>query len=121
MSSTKQISAVQSVVNDLLAELHIRAGCDKVGLTRESFATILCEVGAKYAADASEQQARVFFLSLRIDELALARACAFGNNSAWEIFLGRYREKLYQSALRIAPNFLPTLAAAPSKAGCGPC
>ena len=30
------------------------------------------------------------------------RACAAGNNSAWEIFLTRYREKLYQSALRIA-------------------
>jgi RNA polymerase sigma-70 factor (ECF subfamily) len=34
--------------------------------------------------------------------LALARACAAGENSAWEIFLTRYREKLYLSALRIA-------------------
>ena len=33
--------------------------------------------------------------------LLLARAPA-GNNSAWEIFLTRYREKLYLSALRIA-------------------
>ena len=47
-------------------------------------------------------QLRAFFLSLRVDELALARACAAGNNSAWEIFLTRYREKLYLSALRIA-------------------
>jgi RNA polymerase sigma-70 factor (ECF subfamily) len=39
---------------------------------------------------------------LRIEELALARACAAGHNAAWEIFLTRYREKLYQSALRIA-------------------
>src|SRR5262249_62106014 len=35
-------------------------------------------------------------------ELALARACAAGENSAWEIFLTKYREKLYLSALRIA-------------------
>jgi RNA polymerase sigma-70 factor (ECF subfamily) len=41
-------------------------------------------------------------LTLRVEELALARACAAGHNSAWEIFLTRYREKLYQSALRIA-------------------
>jgi RNA polymerase sigma-70 factor (ECF subfamily) len=41
-------------------------------------------------------------LTLRIEELALARACAAGHNAAWEIFLTRYREKLYQSALRIA-------------------
>jgi len=42
------------------------------------------------------------FLNLRVEELALARACAAGNNSAWELFLTRYREKLYLSALRIA-------------------
>lgn len=101
MSSTKPISAVQSVVNDLLAELHARSGCDKVGLARESFAVILCEVGSKQACS-SESELRTFFLSLRVDELALARACAAGSNSAWEIFLTRYREKLYLSALRIA-------------------
>jgi len=103
MSSNKPASAVQSVVSTLLMELHTRGGCDKLGLTRETFAVILSEVGAKYVADSSsENEVRTFFLSLRIDELALARACAAGNNPAWEIFLTRYREKLYQSALRIA-------------------
>jgi len=101
MSSTKPISAVQSVVNDLLAELHARSGGEKIGLARETFAAILCEVGSKQAA-CSEPELRAFFLSLRVDELALARACAAGSNSAWEIFLTRYREKLYLSALRIA-------------------
>jgi RNA polymerase sigma-70 factor, ECF subfamily len=102
MSSEKSISAVQSVVNDLLAELHAKAGCEKVELTRESFAAILCEVGEKHAAGESDSALRSLFLTLRVDELALARACAAGNNSAWEIFLTRYREKLYLSALRIA-------------------
>jgi RNA polymerase sigma-70 factor (ECF subfamily) len=102
MSATKQISAVESVVNQLLAELHAKSGCDSVGLTRDAFALILCEVGVKYASPAtSETELRTFFLSLRVEELALARACAEGNNSAWEIFLTRYREKLYLSALRI--------------------
>jgi len=101
MSTSKPIAAVQSIVNDLLTDLHAKGGCDKIGLTRESFATILCEVGAKHGAT-TEPEIRTFFLSLRIDELALARACAAGNNSAWEIFLTRYREKLYLSALRIA-------------------
>jgi RNA polymerase sigma-70 factor (ECF subfamily) len=103
MSSTKQIPAMQSVVSVLLTELHVSGGCDNIDLTRESLAAILCEVGAKHIADAAtENEVRTFFLSLRIDELALARACAAGHNSAWEIFLTRYREKLYQSALRIA-------------------
>ncbi|SPF44697.1 Sigma-24, ECF subfamily [Candidatus Sulfotelmatobacter kueseliae] len=103
MSSTKPVSAVRSVVNDLLAELHARSACEKVGLTRESLVVILCEVGSKQAgAGSSESELRAFFLALRVDELALARACAAGQNSAWEVFLTRYREKLYQAALRIA-------------------
>jgi RNA polymerase sigma-70 factor (ECF subfamily) len=85
----------------LLVDLHAKAGCDRVGLTRESFSTILVEVGTKYGTK-SEGETRSFLLSLRVDELALARACAAGENSAWEIFLTRYREKLYLSALRIA-------------------
>jgi RNA polymerase sigma-70 factor, ECF subfamily len=103
MSSAKQSPAVQSVVNDLLAELLDKSACEKLGLTRESFAVILYEVGAKHASGAaSESEIRTFFLSLRVDELALARACAAGHNPAWEIFLTRFREKLYQAALRIA-------------------
>jgi len=101
MSSSKPNSVVQSVVNEVLAELHAKAGCEKIGLTRESFALILCEVGTKQGAT-TEPEVRTFILSLRVDELALARACAAGDNSAWEIFLTRYREKLYLSALRIA-------------------
>ena len=103
MSSTDQIAAVQSIVNELLADLHAKAGCDKIGLARDSFCEILCEVGSKYATAATtEGEIRTFFLSLRVDELALARACAAGSNTAWEVFLTRFREKLYLSALRIA-------------------
>src|ERR1700730_15586986 len=103
MSSTKPISAVQSVVNELLADFCAKSACEKIGLTRDSFGAILCEIGSKHAtATSSEGEIRTFLLNLRVDELALARACAAGNNSAWEIFLTRYREKLYLSALRIA-------------------
>src|SRR5579863_6708241 len=93
---------MQSVIRELLEDLHAEAGCDQVGLTQESFAIILTEIGAKHAGSASPNELRTFFLSLRLDELALARACAAGHNSAWEIFLTRFREKLYLSALRIA-------------------
>jgi RNA polymerase sigma-70 factor, ECF subfamily len=104
MRATKPISAqVYSAVADLLAELHAKSGCDKIGLARESFAGILCEVATKYLPTAATHaDACTFLLTLRVEELALAQACAAGNNAAWEIFLTRYREKLYQSALRIA-------------------
>src|SRR3979411_2375237 len=103
MTTTKQMLAVQSVVKELLAELHPKSGCDKLCMTRESLSEILCEVGVKSTTVAASQtELRTFFLNLRVEELALARACAAGNNSAWELFLTRYREKLYLSALRIA-------------------
>jgi RNA polymerase sigma-70 factor (ECF subfamily) len=87
----------------LLADLHASSGCEKIGLGREAFGEILCDVAAKYLpADVSAHDARVFLQTLRVEELALARACAAGSNSAWEIFLTRYREKLYLSALRVA-------------------
>lgn len=96
-------ASVQSAVAGLLAELHAKSGCEQFGLAREMFAKILCDVATKYLpAGATEAEARSFILTLRVEELALARACAAGSNSAWEVFLIRYREKLYQSALRIA-------------------
>lgn len=103
-SSPAQCQRVQSLVKELLSDLHAKANCGKVGLSREFFSAILCEVGVKYAATTavSEGELRTFFLNLRVDELALARACADGQNAAWEVFLTRYREKMYLSALRIA-------------------
>jgi RNA polymerase sigma-70 factor, ECF subfamily len=104
VAANKTISAeVQSAVDELLSDLHARSGGEKIGVTRESFSAILCEVAARYSSDGNtHKEVRTFLLTLRVEELALARACAAGNNSAWETFLIRYREKLYQSALRIA-------------------
>jgi RNA polymerase sigma-70 factor, ECF subfamily len=104
MSSTRPVSAsVQSAVNELLPELYPNSGCEKFSLASESLSAILCEVAAKYLPGGSNQaEARSFLLTLRVEELALARACAAGSNPAWELFMTRYREKLYQSALRIA-------------------
>ena len=101
MISTSTNPAIQSAVHELLPELYAKAGCDKIDLTSESFAVILIEIATKYSPSASEAELKAFLLSLRIDELALARACAAGNDPAWELFLTRFREKLYLSALRI--------------------
>jgi len=101
MSSSSTNPAIRSAANGLLPELFAKADCDKIGLTRDAFALILIEVATKYSPSGSESELRTFLLSLRVDELALARACAAGNDSAWELFLTRFREKLYLSALRI--------------------
>lgn len=94
MRAGKPISApVQSALSELLPEMHDRSGCEKVGLACESFAEILADVAMKYLpTGVTQAEARTFLLSLRVEELALARACAAGHNAAWELFLIRYRK-----------------------------
>lgn len=104
MKDRQPISApVQAAVASVLPELYAKGNCEKVGIARETFAIILGDVAAKYLPGAaSADEARAFLLTLRVEELALARACAAGHDPAWEIFMVRYREKLYQAALRVA-------------------
>jgi RNA polymerase sigma-70 factor (ECF subfamily) len=53
-------------------------------------------------AGSSVQEISDLYRSLRVEELALARACAAGQERAWEVFMARYREKLYDIAGYIA-------------------
>jgi RNA polymerase sigma-70 factor, ECF subfamily len=69
------------------------------GLTLPQFASVLREISIKYLpANAAQGDVRELYAGLRVEELALARACAAGQERAWEIFLTRYREKLYDVA-----------------------
>ena len=85
-----------------VAELHSACAAEKYAVTRDDLHSILSEIVRKYAPDANASQARDFCKTLRIEELVLARACAAGNERAWEVFLVRYREKLYDTGLQIA-------------------
>ena len=40
--------------------------------------------------------------TLRVADLALAGACAAGNNEAWDVFVAQYRPELYRAARAIA-------------------
>jgi RNA polymerase sigma-70 factor (ECF subfamily) len=101
---------VQSVVAErpaglgsLVNELYRKSGGAELGLTADAFEQVLQEVIAKYLpANAPRAGVHEFCSSLRVEELALARACAAGHERAWEVFLTRYREKLYNIAGYIA-------------------
>jgi len=65
-------------------------------------AEILAGIAEKYVSETpSEQEVRELCGTLRIEELVLARACAAGNELAWQEFMIRYREKLHDAALAI--------------------
>jgi RNA polymerase sigma-70 factor, ECF subfamily len=87
----------------VVAELYQKSGGAKFGLSREQFATVLAEIAAKYLPQgAGPLECDELYRSLRVEELALARACAAGNGPAWDNFLVRYRAKLYDIAGYIA-------------------
>jgi RNA polymerase sigma-70 factor len=98
---------------DVAAALYVRSGAAAYGVTAAQFAAILEEILRKYhsqnstrnsAADSSHvsaEQRAAFCAALRLEELALARACAAGNERAWQDFINRYRQKLHSMALHI--------------------
>jgi RNA polymerase sigma-70 factor (ECF subfamily) len=86
----------------LVASLYAKSGAAGFDLSREQFTAILEEVSAKYQPSGSTFDLRELYSTLRIEDLALARACAHGNERAWEVFLTRFRAKLYDIAGYIA-------------------
>jgi len=85
------------------AGLYARSCGEKYGLNSEEFAAILEEVSRQYLPPGAPiDEVAQLHQSLRLEELALARACAKGCETAWECFLNRYRQKLYDAAGAIA-------------------
>src|ERR1700730_2915653 len=81
-----------------LRVLFEKSGGERYGLTVQAFGVVLEQVAVKYVPQASPQQKLEFWRDLKLEELALARACAAGHDAAWQVFLTRYREKLYDIA-----------------------
>ena len=98
-SALEMTSALQPVSDGLCAQ----SRCAEWGIPHADFEQILLAVGAKYLPEGTQSgDAAAFFKSLKVEELALARGCAAGHERAWEVFLTRYREKLFEMALSIA-------------------
>jgi len=83
------------------AELYTRSGAAAYGVSAEQFTLILVDIQRKYIPNGSADERADFSAALRLEELALARACAAGNERAWEDFISRYRQKLHGMALHI--------------------
>jgi RNA polymerase sigma-70 factor len=88
----------------LVASLHARANAKRWGVTVTRFATALSasrEHGLGREATASEVER--YLTSLHLDDLALACACADGDDAAWEHFIRAYRPALYRAANALNP------------------
>ena len=88
-------------------ELWRVAGSESVEVSRAEFAEALETIGARdnYGLDpekqADERQRETFWRGLHLEELAIARGCALGRESAWRRFLAQYREQLTRAAIEM--------------------
>ena len=96
--------AVLGGLESLSAELYERSGAAKYGLSCGDFTAALERVVRKYLPNATGPETAEFLAGLRVEELALARACAAGSEKAWEEFLTRYRERLFDAARAITKD-----------------
>jgi len=96
--------AILAGLESLATELYERSAAAKYGLPPAQFNAALEQVVRKYLPQADQQQTSEFLGTLRVEELALARACAAGAEKAWEEFLTRYRERLFDAARGITKD-----------------
>src|SRR5438045_2725357 len=84
------------------AEHYGLSEAERFGIDATRLAAILDEVVRQYSSVADEVGIPQFLASLRLQELVLVRACMEGNELAWELFLTRYRNTLYETAYKVA-------------------
>jgi RNA polymerase sigma-70 factor (ECF subfamily) len=94
-------SGVESALESSVAELYAKSKAAEFGLAPEQFAAVLDEVAAKGAPAATKKQKEDFWSRLYVEDLVLTRMCAAGNERAWEVFMLRFREKLYDVGRQI--------------------
>jgi RNA polymerase sigma-70 factor (ECF subfamily) len=101
---TAQPPSLAAAVSRAIAARYTDSGATRYGISADQFLRFVTRVVTKYAADALESEQLRLLEKLSIEELVLARACSAGNETAWDVFLNRFRASLYESAYRIAGN-----------------
>jgi RNA polymerase sigma-70 factor len=95
-----------ALVDRLYRQLYLQAKADRWQVPLDHFARALDGSAAKAFAGRtpSARERERYLESLRLEELALACACAAGNDAAWEHFVLEYRPILYRAADALDPS-----------------
>ena len=98
----------RGIAPSLLDEFWRTSNAQAWGLGRDDFNRILREAGAAQnfglspGATASAEQQAAFLRELKVDDLVLAKACAAGDERAWEQFVAQYGQPLTRAAIAIS-------------------
>lgn len=103
ISEAAQTAGLPASARSRCTDLYRVSKAEEFGFSAAAFESLLAGIARRFVPDkASAAEIDDFLLGLKVEELVLARACAAGHEKAWEIFLTRYREKLYDAAYAIA-------------------
>jgi RNA polymerase sigma-70 factor, ECF subfamily len=99
-STLAPIAAFSRQYSQLLEWLHAEAKCARWGLARGRFAEALRQSVEKRYGETHPDVAEVetYLKSLHLEDLALACACADGEETAWEFFVAQFRQELRAAA-----------------------
>jgi RNA polymerase sigma-70 factor (ECF subfamily) len=90
-----------------IEEFFETARAESADLLRDELAAALLAIGHKYnfgfeaCVTPTASQIGAFWHALHLEDLALAQACALGRDTAWRLFLARFREPLTRAATAI--------------------
>jgi RNA polymerase sigma-70 factor (ECF subfamily) len=86
-----------------MQRLFVKSRAEEFGFTLAEFCAAVNEAAGRALQGLRSESERSHFIeSLHLEELVLARACARGNQAAWDRFLLLYRSKLYAAARAIS-------------------
>lgn len=91
---------------NLITRLHASAKAERWNVTPGCFREVLeASIGRAFAGRTpSARDIERYVFALHLEDLALATACATGDDAAWEHFILEFRPVLYRSAAALDPS-----------------
>src|SRR5581483_1238718 len=96
--ATGSLTEFRTAHAQAIARFYRRGRCVELGLDEAELAAALYASARAWDADAEPAAIDQYLEALRAEDFALARACARGNERAWERFIAAYRPGLYAAA-----------------------
>lgn len=102
-SKLTPVDAFSGQHSALIERLYVEAKCVRWGLSSESFAEGLrCSAEKRFrGANSSAVEVEDYLKSLHLQDLALARACIEGIDTAWDFFVAQFRQGLRDASRAI--------------------
>jgi RNA polymerase sigma-70 factor (ECF subfamily) len=88
-------------LRDAIRTRYAESRAQDYGIDAGAFERHVTAVVERYAGNSPANEQIALVKSLHIEDLLLARACSDGNETAWDVFLSRFRAELYRAGCQI--------------------